>query len=147
MHDLDVELISELYNACVEEMIPTQLTDRDAEEPPLIGQFDTESKIYERPDYANACHILKTFSSPSDAKVRIIRPLCENGIDPYTANAARGEKFNILVAICVSNEPQLVSSNPSGPTDRNCEKWQWKGVYEWIDENHPDWTAKEMLMI
>ena len=140
VHDLDQGTISELCDTCVEEMIPTQWTDRDIEEPLIDGDYETDSKIFERPDYANACKALKALSSTPDSKVRIIRPLSREGTDPYLGNVARGEDFIILVAICVSNNFKALGH-------REFDEWQWKGVYEWIDDTHPDWTVNDMLIV
>ncbi|CAD6589386.1 MAG: hypothetical protein ASARMPRED_004022 [Alectoria sarmentosa] len=140
VHDLDQGTISELCDTCVEEMIPTQWTDRDIEEPLIDGDHETDSKIFERPDYAKACKTLKALSSTPDSKVRIIRPLSREGTDPYLGNVARGEDFIILVAICVSN-------NFKAPGHREFDEWQWKGVYEWIDDTHPDWAVNDMLIV
>lgn len=140
-HDLDEEYISELCDSCVEEMMPTPedtLSDRE---------YDAGSRIFERPDHANACFTLKDLSSNPDTRVRIIRPLTSEGTDPYSGNVARGENFTILVAICVCVGPIQVDGNPDDPGYEVRDKWQWNGVYEWIDDTHPDWTVKEMLIV
>ena len=147
VHDLDREYISGLCGSCFEEMMPTQWTDRDVEEPPVDGEYDTDSKVFERPDYANACYTLKALSSAPGTKVRIIRPLTSNGTNPYVGNVARGENFTILVAVCFCTEPKDVDPNSNNPGYQVREEWQWKGVYEWIDDTHPDWTVGEMLIV
>ena len=147
VHDLDQGIISELCDTCIEEMMPTQWTDQDAEDPPIDGEYNTDSKIYERPDYANACITLKALSSMPDAKIRIIRPLSREGTNPYVGNVDRGENFVILVAICVCTRPNYVSSSCKNLAHGVFEEWQWKGVYEWIDDTHPAWTIKEMLIV
>lgn len=147
VHDLDLEIISEHCNTCVEEIIPTQWTDRDVEDPPIDGEYDANSEIFERPDYANACNTLKALSSTPDTKVRLIRPLSKDGTNPYLGNVARGEDFIILVAVCVCTSPNSVSSSAKDSEHGVHEGWQWKGVYEWGDDTHPDWTVKEILII
>ena len=132
VHDLDREYISELCDTCVEEMMPTPWT----EDTPLVDADTDDSKIFERPDYANACFTLKALSSMPDTKVRIVRPLTTDGTAPYEGNVARGEDFTILVAICFC----------AGDVSNRSE-WQWKGVYEWIDDTSPDWTARGMLIV
>lgn len=147
-HDLDRKYIAELCNSCVEEMMPTQWTDdSDGEDTLPTREFDTPSKVFERPDYANACFRLKALSSTLGAKVRIIRPLKGEGTEPYSGNVDRGENFTILVAICVCAESFDVNTNWKDPGFRVRDKWQWKGVYEWQDNTHPDWTGKEMLIV
>lgn len=146
VHDLDREYISELCDICVEEMMPTW-TDRDVDIPFAEEEYDTCSKIFERPDYTNACHTMKALSSTPNTKVRIIRPVTREGTDPYLGNFARGEDFTILVAICVCAEPENASTDSNDPKREVREEWQWKGVYEWIDDSHPEWTVREMLIV
>ncbi len=140
VHDVNHELVARLCDECVEEMILTQWTDRDSEVPLIDGEYDTDSKTFERPDYAKACEMLKGILSTPNAKARVVRPLGSEGTTPYLGNAARGEDFTTLVAICVCCEP-------CGVYDDYNDKWQWKGVYDWIDDSHPDWTVKGMLIV
>ena len=147
VHDLHPQLVSDLWEACVEEMIPSQWTDQDVEEPPTTGESDADSKLYERPDYANACQILKGFASVPSTRLRVIRPLSKDGTSPYQGNTDRGEDFSILVAVCVIVESKYDSTDSSESKTSDCDKWHWKGVYEWIDDTHPDWRIEEMLII
>ena len=138
VHDLDQELLTELCDTCVEEMMPTPWDNSDVEEDPPAD------KIFDRPDYANACHTLKALSSCTpDAKVRIIKPLSRQGQTPYSGNVNRGEDFSILVAVCVCTESKPVSRR----SETVCEEWRWQGVYEWNDPDHPDWMVKDMLIV
>ena len=146
VHDLDQAAILELFDTCLEEMT-TPWTDQDVEDPFIDGEHNKDSKVFERPDYANACKTLKTLSSMSNAQVRIIRPLSREGTDPYLGNVDRGENFIILVAICVCTEPNYASSSFKDPGRRVCEEWHWKGVFEWRDDTHPDWAVKKMLIV
>lgn len=146
-HDLDRDYIGELCDSCVEEMMPPPWTDADVEDALPDREYDTDARVFERPDYANACFTLKTLSSTPDTKVRIIRPLTSEGNDPYLGNVDRGENFTILIAICVCAEPTQVDPNSNDPGYDVRDRWQWKGVYEWIDDIHPDWTVKEMLIV
>lgn len=147
VHDLDQNFVSSLCDTVVQEMIPNQWTDRDAADPPIVGDYDEDSLMYERPDYANACFLLKALSDLRDTKVRIIRPLSYRGTEPYHDNADRGENFSTLIAICVcyGSQATTVGYSRSGDTNRN--EWQWKGVYEWQDDTHPDWSIQDMLII
>lgn len=146
-HDLDRDYISKLWDACVDEMIPTQWTDQELEEPLFTENSDTNTQIFERPGYANGCYISKSLSAAPNAKVRIIRPLVKEGNDPYLANNARGEDFTILVAICVCTGLGGIDSHSNGLKNRKVEEWHWKGVYEWIDDSHPDWKVEAMLIV
>ena len=136
VHDMDAAIVSDLYDECVEEMMPTQWTDHESEELPVACE---SGKIFERPDYAQACDTLRSLLSIPHANARVIRPLDSEGTSLYLGNNARGEDFTSLVAICVSY----------GTTRDNedCEKWEWKGVFDWQDDSHPDWTVREMLII
>ena len=141
-HDLDADLLTELFDTCVEGMMPTPWDDSDTVNEEAIPQ--TDGMIFDRPDYANACYTLKTLSSSTpDAKVRIIRPLASQGETPYSGNVGRGEDFSILVAVCVCTVSEAISGSSRGIG----EEWRWHGVYEWDDPDHPDWIAKEMLIV
>lgn len=144
VHDLDHKTICRLCEACIEEMIPSHWTNLHVEGAPFIGEHDIEAKIYERPDYANACSILKNLASIPNAKVRVIRPLSREGTDAYLGNVNRGEDFAVLVAICVCIKPREITTDPLGLGDR--DEWQWKGVYEWIDDVSPEWKVDDMLI-
>jgi len=139
VHDVDKDLVSKLYNECVEEMMPTQWTDLDSEGPLANVEYNADSRLFERPDYAKACDVLRALFVTPNAKARVIRPLASDGAAPYLGNDARGEDFTTLVAICTFNELQDAYDDYS-------DKWQWKGVYDWRDDSHPDWTVKEMLI-
>ena len=143
VHDLDHDLLTELYDDCVEEMMPSRWDISDIEDEEENPRVD---KVFERPDHANACYTLKEllFSMPSN-KVRIVRPLSKKGESPYSGNVDRGEDFNILVAVCVCTVSTPIGSHQS--ETGVCEEWRWHGVYEWNDSNHPDWTVKEMLIV
>ena len=130
VHDLDPDLLTELYATCVEEMMPAQW-DRSAVD---------EDMVFERPDYANACYTLKTLiSSTPNTKVRIIKPLSSQGEVPYSGNVDRGEDFSMLVAVCA-----CIASDQSSELR---ELWRWCGVFEWDDPDHPDWTVRDMMII
>lgn len=147
VHDLDRDHILRACDRCDEEMMATEWDDPDPEEALPIPRLDTNSNVYERADYANACKTMESLSSDPRAKIRIIRPLDKEGTAPYAANNARGEDFANLVAVCVctglkSNQVPQIDFMP-----KDCEEWHWKGVYEWQDDSHPDWKVEEMLII
>ena len=112
--------------------------DRDPEIPSLLSDVPLATKLFERPDYVKACQALKRFISGPFTRVKIIRPLTTDGLEPYTGGNARGENFTILVAICT-----CVPSDNFGSGDT----WQWRGVYEWIDHLNPEWNPEELLII
>ncbi|KAL8789909.1 MAG: hypothetical protein Q9195_006619 [Heterodermia aff. obscurata] len=145
VHDLDQELITKLFASCVEEMAITWPRDSsDGED----SEFDQGSKVFTSPDYANACYTLKTLlSSTPGSKVRIIKPVSRDGESPYSGNVDRGDYDAILVAVCVCAESKPVSDCSENSAYGACEQWHWKGVYQWDDPDHSDWTVKEMLIV
>lgn len=145
-HDLDQATVLGLFDTCLEELT-TPWTDQDVEDPLIDGEHDKDSKVFERPDYANACKTLKTLFSMPGAKVRIIRPLSSEGTNPYVGNVDRGEDFIILVAVCVCTGPIYVNSGSKDSGHRVREEWHWEGIFEWRDDTHPDWAIKRMLIV
>lgn len=147
VHDMDQAVVSDLYAECVERMSPTQWTDRELEKP-LVGCEDgLDSMVFERPDYAKACDTLRSLLSTPYTKARVIRPLDSEGTSLYLGNDERGEDFAVLVAICVCYGTSRNSKDCNDLNMVDCEKWEWKGVFEWIDDSHPDWTTREMLIV
>ncbi|MCJ1460191.1 hypothetical protein MMC28_010570 [Mycoblastus sanguinarius] len=144
VQDLDAEAIAELCESYQQERSSTLWLYRDLETSLEGGDFDEKTKLFPRPDYALACDALDTLAKLPHARVRILRPLDADGSGPYDGGVQRGEDFNILVAICLCiGQESIEDSN----TPSESEKWQWKGVYEWIDDTHPDWKIEEMLII
>ena len=146
VHDMDQAIVSKLHGECVEEMMPNW-DDRDWEDPSAGSEYGPDSMIFERSDYAKACDTLKTLLSTPHAKARVIRPLNSEGTTPYLGNNARGEDFTALVAICVCHGTSQDKGDCNDPKMVKCEKWEWKGVFDWGDDSHPDWTVREMLII
>ena len=95
--------------------------------------IDLDMKVYEQPDTATACDLLAN-SLSSGRRVRVVRPLAEDGLAPYEAGSNRGEQYGLTAAICVSVD--------GGDT------WQWRGVFQWLETaSHPGWKVDEMLII
>jgi hypothetical protein len=147
IHDLDENYITELWDACVDEMMPTQWTDQHLEKPLFTEDSHKETQKFERPDYANACYTLKNLLTTPNIKVRVIRPVDNEGAAPYVANNARGEDFIILVIICVCTGLDEVKSHNKEERNTYTDKWQWSGIYEWRDDSHPDWKIEAMLIV
>ena len=138
--ELDEDAISNLCENCQDERSSTLWLDegQDLESSSPTTDKAPDTKFFPRPDFANACNILKACSSDPVTQVRILRPLDADGIGPYNGGNRRGEDFVMLIAICVCIKP-------IGYCDH--EEWQWQGVYEWIDDSHPDWRPEEMMII
>ena len=132
VQELDEDAISELCKSCQDERSSTLWLEEN-------NNFeDSDIKFFPRPDFANACNILQTYSSDPDAQVRILRPLAADGNDSYSGGDRRGEDYTILIAICVCIDP---SGNKDG------DEWRWQGVYEWMDDSNLDWRPEEMMII
>ena len=147
VRDVDQAWVSDLCSRCVEQMIPTQWTDQELEKPLASCEADgLASMKFEYPDYAKAYDTLRILLSTPHAKARVIKPLDSEGTSRYLGNDARGEEFTTLVAICVCYGAPRDGEDCSDPM--NNEKWEWKGVFAWEDDDsHPDWTVREMLII
>lgn len=138
--ELDEDAISNLCENCQDERSSTLWLDegQDLESSSPTADKSPDTKFFPRPDFANACNILKACSSNPIAQVRILRPLDADGIGPYNGGNRRGEDFVVPIVICVC-------INPIDYGDH--DEWQWQGVYEWIDDSHPDWRPEEMMII
>lgn len=147
VHDLDRELIRKLCDECDEVMMATEWDDPEEEGSLPVPRFDTNSHVFERTDYANACKSMARLSSEPRVRLRIIRPLDKEGAAPYAANNARGEDFDNLIAVCVCTESESTQDPPMDVTTKDRDEWHWKGVYEWMDDSHPDWKVEEMLIV
>ena len=92
--------------------------------------IDPDMEVYEQPDTAAACDLIAE-SLNSGGKVRVLRPLAEDGITPYEGGSDRGEQYGLTAAICISGD--------------DGETWKWQGVFQWLESaSHPAWTVKEM---
>ena len=124
--DMDTETLS-TYRAesCCRSIYPEPLA--------MNPHIDPEMPIYEQPDTATVCDLIAE-SLENGRRVRVLRPLAEDGVTPYEGGSHRGERFGLMAAICVSVD--------AGDT------WEWRGVYQWLeDTSHPGWRVDEMLLI
>ncbi|KAA6415777.1 MAG: hypothetical protein FRX48_00495 [Lasallia pustulata] len=74
--------------------------------------------VYEQRDTAAACDLIAKFLN-SGGKVRVLRPLAEDGITPYEGGSDRGEQYGLRAAICISGD--------------DGEAWKWQGVFQWLE--------------
>lgn len=99
----------------------------------LNPDLDPEMDVYAQPDTANACNLVEILLSANN-RVRIIRPLAICGTEPYRGGNSRGETYGMLAAVCAQ-----------GPSDKT---WEWKGVYQWLDENmNFSWRSESMVIV
>jgi hypothetical protein len=95
--------------------------------------LDPTVEVYEQPDTANACNLIETLINAHN-RVRVVRPLGTCGTEPYRGGRMRGEMYGMVAAVCVQ-----------GPSD---ETWEWKGVYQWLDESeHLTWRIESMVIV
>ena len=93
----------------------------------------------------------------SEYRVRLLRPLLEDGVSPYKGSVDRGGDFNMLVAICSLDLSHLSGTSTQGHGSHSYSAfderhvgengWQWAGVFEWEEGNSSSWKPKEMLLI
>ncbi|KAL8991938.1 MAG: hypothetical protein Q9169_007516 [Polycauliona sp. 2 TL-2023] len=148
VHDMDQTTVSDLYNECIENMGIAHWT----ADPNLVSSGSgcdcgPDEMIFERPDYAKACDMLRALLCIPHTKARVIRPLNSGGTSVYLGNDARGEDFAGLIAICVCHGPWHGGIECDELDTAGCGEWEWKGVFEWRDELLEDWMVREMLII
>ena len=104
------------------------------EEDPLAELDDPRIQdVYTHPDEANL-FIAIDLLIQSGARVRLIRPLSEDGRSAYGGNAQRGEDFGLVAVLCASYD--------------NGATWTWKDVYQWQEpDNHDEWDTQDMIIV
>ena len=123
--DMDCETISTYREEfCNRSICPAHLA--------INPHIDPDTKVFEQPDTAAACDLV-AHSLANGRKVRILRPLAEDGVTPYEGGSSRGEEYGLTAAICVSVDGGDI--------------WEWRGVFQWLDASHPEWTVEEMIIV
>ena len=99
-------------------------------------RFEEGQCIYDRPDMARACQKLEDMVNSGD-RVRLLRPLADNGETAYESGANGGDRRGRIAALC-----QVVRGEDGG------EKWLWDHVYEWCEPTRrPQWRIGELLLV
>jgi len=95
--------------------------------------LDYDARILAHPDEACAYRVMEELLN-SSVKVRLLRPLAEDGVTPYGGGTQRGEGFGLLAVVCVSDD--------GGKT------WKWKNVHQWQESNDAHaWRLEEMVLV
>ncbi|PMD14926.1 hypothetical protein NA56DRAFT_357969 [Hyaloscypha hepaticicola] len=113
--------------------LKTPLGDGHPTQQQFNPDLDPTIEVYEQPDTANACNLIENLISAHN-RVRVVRPLTTSGTEPYRGGRKRGERYGMVAAVCAL-----------GPSD---ETWEWKGVYQWLDEiEHLTWRIEPMVIV
>lgn len=100
----------------------------------LNPHLPAETAIYTYPDEAHAYHLMQMLVEDKGRRVRLLRPLAEDGVSPYEGSNHREERIGLIAAICDSSD--------DGQT------WNWKSVHEWSESDSSyDWKVEEMLIV
>lgn len=122
--DMDSEIIEEhRRNFCEWSLLPVKELEHRDMDPILNPDIDT----------ANACNLIGELMA-SHGRVRVLRPLAADGVNPYNGGSNRGEQFGAVATICASAD--------------NGATWKWIGVYQWNEDNlYVGWRVEEMLLV
>ena len=114
-------------------------------------------ELFPRPDAAYACARIGELMTASEYRVRLLRPLAEDGVSHYKGSVDRGGDFHMLVAICFSDLSHLSGTSTQGRGSHSYSAFdelhsgenvlQWDGVYEREEENSSSYKPKKMLLI
>lgn len=84
-------------------------------------------------DIAVCCKVIEELHKQG-YHVRVLKPAASDGSSPYTGGQDRGDYVGSTAAVCFS--------------DNERQRWTWKGVYQWSDEELLwDWSVGEMLLV
>ncbi|MCJ1233306.1 hypothetical protein MMC14_001261 [Varicellaria rhodocarpa] len=92
---------------------------------------ENETSHFTQPDNAHAVNLVESLIA-THHKVRVLRPVSEDGLTPYLSGKDRGEEHGSLGVVCCSKDGRA---------------WNWKGVFEWCENPWPPFEVKEMLLI
>jgi hypothetical protein len=99
----------------------------------LNPHLAAETAIYAFPDEAHAYRLMKTLLEDQGRRVRLLRPLAEDGVSPYEASNDREERIGLLAAICDSSD--------------HGQTWNWNSVHGWQESDATYvWKVEEMLI-
>lgn len=122
----------------------------------LVISISTLSS-FQKKNVGRACARIKQLTT-FGYRVRLLRPLAEDGISLYKGGTDRGEDFNVLVTTSYledskPNEQHSDCNSRSSCGDRHqphkeVNGWQWDGFHEWEEERFsPAWKPEEILLI
>lgn len=152
VRNIDSEEACRFSDKCEEEKLSVDWQDQDRENMLHTRDYNPDVKLFSEPDAACAYARIKELTTTLGYRVRLLRPLADDGLNLYKGGTDRGERFNLLVVICHLDSRQMAnfsgSRNFSDLDETHKEiGWQWDGVYQWQEEYPPGWKAEEMLLI
>lgn len=154
VRDIDSEEICGFYDDCEEQKSSVLWLDQDREKILHTRDFNPDIELFPRPDVARACARIKELTTTLGHRVRLLRPLAEDGLSLYKGGTHRGGDFSLLVAICHLGSRQMAGNSSSSRNFSDLDEiqrengWQWDGVYEWEEEEYaPAWEPEEILLI
>lgn len=132
--DIDSAILESYFDDCCQMALDL---DDEFDASPGIQETSTDSDrdvgIFAHPDEACAYRVMEELLN-GFVKVRLLRPLAEDGATPYGGGTQRGESFGLLAVICVSVD--------------GGETWEWKNVHQWQESNEADeWRLEEMVLV
>jgi hypothetical protein len=154
--NIDGEEICRICDEYEEQKSSVLWLDQDRENILHTRDFNPHIKLFPRPDVACACARIKELTITFGYRVRLLKPLAEDGISLYKGGTDRGEDFNSLVVICHLDCRKMADFDCNNSSSRNFSDlgeihkengWQWDGVYEWEEEYPPAWKSEEILLI
>ena len=92
---------------------------------------EDKTSFFEQPDNAHAINLAELLMK-NHHKVRVLRPISEDGVTPYLGGKDRGEVYGSLGILCCSKDGNA---------------WSWKGVFQWCDNPWPPFEVQEMLLV
>lgn len=152
VRNIDSKEACRFYDECEEQKSSVNWLDQDREIILHTRDFNPEIELFPRPDTARAFARIKELTTTLEHRVRLLRPLAEDGLSLYMGGTDRGEDFSRLVVICHLDSRQMAKFSGSrniSDLDKTHKEigWQWDGVYEWEEEYPLGWKAMEMLLI
>lgn len=157
VRNIDSEEICGIYDECEKEKSSSLWLDQDRENILHTHDFNPDIELFPRPDFARACARIKELTTTLGHRVRLLRPLAEDGLSLYKGGTDRGGDFDVLVAICHLDLRQMENSQGSSSSSScnfsNLDEfqqengWQWDGVHEWEEEYFSAWEPEEILLI
>jgi hypothetical protein len=132
--DIDSAVLESYFDLCCQRTFDLDHgLDASANIQETSTDMDHDMRIFAHPDEAFAYRVMEELLN-NFVKVRLLRPLAEDGVTPYEGGTQRGESFGLLAVMCVSVD--------------GGETWEWKNVHQWQESNNADaWRLEEMVLV
>lgn len=131
--DIDSAVLESYFDDCCQTTFDLgHELDAKSNIPETSTGSDHDVRIFAHPDEACAYRVMEELLN-NCVKVRLLRPLAEDGVTPYGGGTERGEGFGLLAVMCASVD--------GGKT------WEWKNVHQWQESNDAHaWRLEEMVL-